>query len=303
MRLHPQARRVIGDVHEDKAQFEPHGPGFDPAALRAYLRDLFTPKELGQDITAMQIGGVDCHVWRPAEACETATPVLVYLHGGGWSMGSSAESVGNCRELGARCGWPVVAVDYALSPENPYPAALNQLDAVFVGLPEAGLGIDPERVVAVGDSAGANLAAGWSVRRRDAGLPGWVLQALVYPCLDLVGETSSRDEFGHGFGLDTTTIRWCIDSYTPDPADRHRPEVSPLRAESLSGLPPTLVATAGYDPLRDEGEAFAERLAEAGVVSVCVRYPNVIHGFANPGWFDSADVLFDQIAGMARRLA
>lgn len=297
--LHPEARAALAEAAERAVHLCPGREGFDLARARAEQQAGAGGGEDVADVSDVELGGVRCRLFRPA----SGVPVCLYLHGGGWTFGSVAEAEPLCRSVANRAGWAVLSVDYRLAPEAPYPAALEDVERVVAALPAraAELGVDAAVVAVAGDSAGANLGAAVSLRARDAGRSPFRLQVLIYPVLDLVDEAPSRLEFAEDFGLDREAARWHIDCYTPDPADRRRPDVSPLRAETVAGLPAALVVTAEYDPLRDEGEAFAARLAEAGVPVVATRYAGMIHGFADPTRFRAAEAVVDQIAGALRR--
>ena len=187
------------------------------------------------------------------------------------------------RFLAANAGVAVLSVDYRLAPEHPFPAAVDDAFAAFRWAVEnAGeLGADPARIAVGGDSAGGNLAAAVSLLARDGGGPAPAMQLLIYPATDAVGGQESRRLFAEGFLLTAADMDWFEEHYLPDAAAAQDPRVSMLRAEDLSGLAPAYVATAGFDPLRDEGEAYAERMREAGVPVALRRHPGLIHGFAN----------------------
>ena len=245
--------------------------------------------------------GIRCRLFAP----KGRAPVVLYLHGGGWSLGSPEECEPFCRVLSVCSGWAVLAPEYRLAPEHPYPAALEDVERVARWLRHhhEELALDASLLALAGDSAGANLATASAVRARDRGEQSYCLQALLCPAVDLVGTFVSREEFGHGFGLDAETMAWSSAAYVPDRADRARPDVSPLRAASLAGLPPAMVATAEHDPLRDEGEAYAARLAEAGIPVVATRHLGTLHFFTDPMRFDAAYALIDQLAALLRRLS
>jgi acetyl esterase len=208
-------------------------------------------------------------------------PGLVYFHGGGWVIGSLETHDATCRELADRTGCVVVSVDYRLAPEHPYPAAAEDCYAAtaWVASNAASLGIDPSRLAVGGDSAGGNLAAVVSLMARDRNGPALRFQLLVYPIADCNFETSSYADNAEGYLLERDAMRWFWDNYVPDPKQRLEPYAAPLRADDLSGLPDALVITAEFDPLRDEGEAYAERLARAGIGATQSRYEGMIHGF------------------------
>ncbi len=210
-------------------------------------------------------------------------PLLVYLHGGGWTIGDLDTHDGPCRFLAAHSGAAVLSVDYRLAPEHPFPAAVEDALAAFGWAAEsaAEIGADPARIAVGGDSAGGNLAAAVSLLARDGGGPRPAMQALVYPVTDAIGGQRSRDLFAAGFLLTKADMDWFERHYLPEPPMFEDPRVSVLRAADHSGLPPAYVATAGFDPLRDEGEAYAERMRAAGVKVALRRHPGLIHGFAN----------------------
>jgi acetyl esterase len=208
-------------------------------------------------------------------------PLLVYFHGGGWVEGSAATHEPSCRLLAHLAGVRVISVDYRLAPEHPYPAAADDALAAYRDArARAGeLGADPARVAVGGDSAGGNLAAVVAQDLRgDPAAPAF--QLLIYPGLDMTRKRPSRLRFGEGFVLTEENMTWYEDQYVPDRSLRGEPRVSPLVAPDVAGLPPAYIATALADPLRDEGEAYAERLRAAGVPVALHRHPQV-HGFFN----------------------
>jgi acetyl esterase/lipase len=210
-------------------------------------------------------------------------PLLVYYHGGGWAIGDLETHDGPCRFLAAHSGAALLAIDYRLAPEHPFPAAAEDAQAAYAWALGQGerLGTAPGRVAVGGDSAGANLAAAVCLMARERDLPAPALQLLIYPVTDAVEEAPSRRAFGEGFLLTRNDMGWFEERYLPPGVDRGDPRVSVLRADDLSGLPPAYVAVAGFDPLRDEGEAYAQRLREAGVRVALRRHPGLVHTFAN----------------------
>jgi acetyl esterase len=207
-------------------------------------------------------------------------PLLVWLHGGGFVVGDLDTHESVCRALCAGAGVHVLSVDYRLAPEHPFPAAVEDATAALGWtLRHAGaLGGDPARVAVGGDSAGGTLATVAARRAVAAGDPRPVLQLLVYPATDRVSQWPSLSRFGEGFLLTRAEIEWFHRSYA-GAADAGHPDLSPLRAPDLSGLPPALVVTAAFDPLRDEGEAYAEALAAEGTPAALHRLPGLVHGF------------------------
>lgn len=208
------------------------------------------------------------------------SPLVVFFHGGGWTVGSPATHDPSCRMLAHDAGVRVLSVDYRLAPEHPFPAAADDAHAAFAWAAEhaAELGADPAAIAVAGDSAGGNLAAVVARRARDAGGPQPAFQALIYPGTDFTGDRPSKAAFGEGFVLTRTRMDWFEAQYVPDPADKRHPDASPLLAPDLTGLAPAYVATAVADPLRDEGAAYADALRAAGVPVALHEHPH-LHGF------------------------
>jgi acetyl esterase len=228
-------------------------------------------------------GTIGARLYVPAPNQQGPPPLLVYFHGGGWVIGDLETHDDPCRFLAAQSGAALLAIDYRLAPEHPFPAAAEDAEAAYGwAVANAGqLGVDQSRIAIGGDSAGANLAAALCLMAREAGDRLPAMQLLIYPVTDAAGESPSRRTFGDGFLLTRNDMDWFEERYLPQGTDRSDPRVSVLRAPDLSGLPPTYIATAGFDPLRDEGEEFAERLREAGVRVALRRHPGLVHTFAN----------------------
>lgn len=209
-------------------------------------------------------------------------PLLVYYHGGGWVIGDLETHDGLCRFLAEHSGCRVLSIDYRLAPEHPFPAAVEDAVAAFAWAAEhaAELGADPARIAVGGDSAGGNLSAAVCLQTRGDG-PQPAMQMLLYPVTDAVGGQASRDVFAEGFLLTRNDMDWFEGHYIPDGCDEGDPRISMMRAPDVSNLPPAYVATAGFDPLRDEGEIYASRMREAGGKVALQRHPGLIHGFAN----------------------
>jgi acetyl esterase len=212
-------------------------------------------------------------------------PAVVYFHGGGWVIGSLDSHDGTCRDLANGAGAVVVSVDYRLAPEHKFPAGPEDAYAAtkWVADNAASLGVDAKRIAIGGDSAGGNLTAVVALMARDRGGPPLVFQVLVYPATDAALDTRSYDENAEGYFLTRKAMEWFWGHYLPTAADGANPYASPLRATSLKALPPALVITAEFDPLRDEGEAYARKLEEAGVHVRLKRYDGMIHGFFGMG--------------------
>jgi acetyl esterase len=285
MPLDPQSRFLLDQL---AARGGPALHELDvPAARQAFeaLR-LPVPGEPVAAVEALRLPGPDGEV--PArlyvpEGAPAASAALVYFHGGGWVIGSPDTHENLCRALANRSGARVVSVDYRLAPEHRWPAAAEDCYAVTCHLAEQGaaLGVDGARLAVAGDSAGGNLAAVVALLARERGGPRLRHQVLLYPVTDHDFERPSYRENGADYFLTTEAMRWFWDHYVPDPGDRDDWRAAPLRAEKLAGLPPATVLTAEYDPLRDEGEAYAERLREAGVPTTLRRYDGQIHGFVS----------------------
>jgi acetyl esterase len=212
-------------------------------------------------------------------------PVLVYLHGGGWVIGDLVAYDATCRALTNAAGCMVVAMEYRLAPEHTFPAAPEDCYAAtrWVAANAAAIGGDPRRIAVGGDSAGGNLTAVVAQMAQDRGGPALVYQLLVYPVTNYGYDTASYRENADGYLLTKDTMVWFWNHYLRSAADGANPLASPLRASDLRGLPPALVLTAEFDPLRDEGEAYAMRLQEAGVSVTVKRYAGMIHGFFSLG--------------------
>jgi acetyl esterase len=212
-----------------------------------------------------------------------AAPLLVYYHGGGWVIGDLDTHDGVCRFLAAAAGVMVLSVDYRLAPEHPFPAAVEDAWAGFAwaAANAAEMGADPARIGVAGDSAGGNLAAVVSLLAKAGGGAMPAMQLLLYPPTDSAGDLPSRNLFSEGFLLTKDDMDTFERHYLPPGTDATDPRVSILLAPDLTGLPPAYVATAGFDPLRDEGEAYALRMREAGVQVALRRHPGLIHSFAN----------------------
>ncbi|MFO1160861.1 MAG: alpha/beta hydrolase [Reyranellaceae bacterium] len=227
-------------------------------------------------------GDLAVRLYRPASAAADAEiPALVFAHGGGWVFGNLDSHDVLCSQLALEAGIAVFAIDYRLAPEARFPGAFDDVVAglQWVAANGASVGIDPSRLAIGGDSAGGNLAAAVALWARDHGGPKLRLQLLAYPVTDAVARAESYRRYADGYGLNAVTMEWFFDHYTPDKATRGDWRVSPLRAASLAGLPPALVVTAGYDPLRDEGRAYAFRLQQEGTLADLVEFGGMLHGF------------------------
>ena len=226
-------------------------------------------------------GAIPVRVYRPSG--EGPFPVLVYYHGGGWVLCDLDTHDNACRTLCAAAQCVAVSVDYRLAPEHKFPAAFDDSYAAFewVAANAARLGADPARMALGGDSAGGNLAAAVALSARDRQGPPINRQLLIYPITTVVSfDTPSYTEFAKGYYLEKVGMEWFRDQYLTTSEDAADPRVSPLEVRDLGGLPPAQIVTAGFDPLRDEGAAYARRLEQAGVAVDYTCYKDTIHGFA-----------------------
>ncbi len=237
-------------------------------------------------------------------------PVIVYYHGGGWTVCDIQTHHALCCSIAKAAECIVISVDYRLGPEHKYPAAVEDAYAAaeWVFARAADFGGDARRVAVGGDSAGGNLATVVCLRARDSFQAGNraafrpVLQALIYPVVDFRFDTASYHQCAEGYLLTRNDMKWFWANYLARAEDGSQPYASPLRAENLGDLPPALVITAEYDPLRDEGEAYATRLSEAGVPVTLIRYEGMIHGFLrHTARFDRARVALHEMAGVLKQ--
>jgi acetyl esterase len=289
--LHPQTRALLDFI---EARQIPPTHTLSVADARAYYRDRRgvtqpAPAEVAQvkDLQANgPHGAIPLRLYRPIGSSDAqALPVLVYFHGGGWTMGDLDTHDVLCRELANGAGCAVVSVDYRLGPEHRFPAAVDDCIAATRWVHEhAGeLGVDPQRLAVGGDSAGGNLAAVVVIAARDEGGPPICFQLLIYPATDMRRTHNSHKVNGEGYLLTKDTLAYFHDHYIDDPVHDLDWRASPLLHADLRRLPPALVLTAGYDPLRDEGLAYSQRLTEAGNRATHVCFERQIHGFIMMG--------------------
>ena len=240
----------------------------------------------GVDVRELSVAGGEgtlaARLYWPGASGLGRPPLVVWLHGGGWALGDLDTHDQPCRYLARYGRQAVLSVAYRLAPEAPFPAAVEDAVAAFEWAAEhaAELGCDPTRVAIGGDSAGGNLAAVVSQLTRDRGGPTPVTQLLVYPATDMTVTYPSERLFGEGFFLTKANMDWFEATYSAE-SSRSDPRMSPLLQPDLSGLPPALVVTADFDPLRDEGELYARQLQQAGVPVQLRRSPGLVHGFLN----------------------
>jgi acetyl esterase len=261
----------------------------DLAAIRAAAGDPEPVAEVVQRHIPGPGGDLLIRLYRPDRP--GPTPALLYFFGGGWTLGTIDTADGICRSLTNTAGCTTVSVGYRLAPEHKFPAAVEDCYAAtrWVAEHAADLGIDPGRLAVGGDSAGGNLAAAVTLLARDRGGPALVHQLLVYPNTDYLADTPSLRENTDPLLFNRTSVGWYWGHYLSAASDGAHPLASPLRATDHSGLPPATVLTAEYDPLRDQGEQYAQVLAAAGVPVELTRYAGMVHGFfAMSGMLDTA---------------
>jgi len=247
-------------------------------------------------------GDIPVRLYTPVAAGGTC-PALIYYHGGGWVIGDLDTHDALCRTLANEAGCKVIAVDYRLAPEHPFPAAFDDSYAAvkWVEANASEIGIDPNRIAVAGDSAGGNLAAAVCQKAKADKTPRIAFQLLIYPVTDAPRGTQSYKDFAEGYFLEAEGMDWFWNHYvTSAGADPKDPRAAPLHAASLAGLPPAYVVTAGFDVLRDEGKAYAEALKKAGVDVEYVNYEGMIHGFFNLQ--GALDVSRDAVKAAAKAL-
>ncbi|AVH60641.1 MULTISPECIES: alpha/beta hydrolase [Streptomyces] len=229
-----------------------------------------------------EVGDVQVRIVKPVDV-EDALPVVLYVHGGGWVLGNAGTHDRLVRELAVGANAAVAFVEYDRSPEAKYPVAIEQAYAAARWITEKGAqeGLDASRMAVAGDSVGGNMAAALTIMAKQRGDVSFVHQSLYYPVTDAAQDTDSYREFADGPFLTAKGMAWFWDCYTADPAQRAEITASPLRADlkDLEGLPPALVIVDENDVLRDEGEAYARKLTQAGVPTVSVRYNGILHDF------------------------
>ena len=262
------------------------------AEARASMDAMVAMMGPGEDVACVEDRTIEAdgqslpvRIYRPEGLGDGPAPTLVFYHGGGFVIGGLMSHDRDCRALANRGQCQVIAVDYRLAPEHPYPAAADDAAAALETIvADAGeLGVDVEHLAVGGDSAGGNLAAGVALHARDVGIP-LRFQLLIYPAVDDDDREMypSRVENASGYMLDQESVEWFTNHYFPEGAPKHW-RALPMLAESHDGVAPALVITAEYDPLRDEGEAYAAKLEAAGVPAKATRYDGLIHGFFGMG--------------------
>jgi acetyl esterase len=299
-KLHPKARAIV-----DQIAALPQLPTLTPVEARGRPVPLEPAPEAVGTVTARAIPGpggpMAVRIYRPKDAIRGA---VVYFHGGGWVVGSLESADASCRALANRSRCVVISVDYRLAPETKFPGAVEDSYAAVRWVAEnaSDLRIDPTKIAVGGASAGGNLAAAAALLAKARGGPKIAFQLLTVPVTELSSKAASHRDFAEGYGLTSADMTWYGTHYVRTPADADEPLASVVRAD-LRGLPPAFVITAECDPLRDDGEAYAEKLKELGIRASYKRYPGMFHGFMSfPRLLPEAAEAFDD-AGKSLREA
>jgi acetyl esterase len=305
MALDPQAKALLDQMQEAGVPpFEQMTVGEARQAAYAFIDLQGAPEDVAS-VAHRFVPGPCCdlpvRIYIPEG--EGPFPGLVYFHGSGWVILNIEVADIAARALTNRTGCVVVAVNYQKAPEHKFPVPFEDAYAATTWVAEhaSELGIDPGRIGVAGDSAGGNLAAAVCLKARDEQGPSLAYQLLIYPVTDYGWDKPSCLENAEGYLLQRETMRWFWGHYLASEADGDNPLVSPLRAPDLSGLPPALIVTAEFDPLRDDGELYGQRLREAGVPVKVSRYDGMIHGFFYmAGVLDQTKNLYDEIGTEVR---
>ena len=310
MPVHPQCQAILDAMAnaDGPTVFDTRDPA-EARRLYAAGTEIFAPPTpVLRSVEDRAVTGDDfdipVRVYTPeTESVPGGLPILVFLHGGGWVFGDIDTHDALCRLLAHQAACLTVSVDYRLAPEYKFPIGLEDCLAAldWVGANASSIGGDPSRLAIGGDSAGGNLAAAACQAVRDKGGPPIIFQLLIYPAVDFTADMTSPRSNGAGYGLSDGAIAWMRECYLNDPFDATDPRASPAMAKDLSGLPPALIQTAEFDPLHDEGLAYAEALRSAGGTAIHINYPGMIHGFMRMGTMvDDAAVAIDDAANALR---
>lgn len=282
---HPEAQAFL-EMYESLGV--PPFEELEPKEVRRMTEEMRANVDVGIDMESVEDrtvdgprGEVSVRVYEPnTDTDDYERPLVLYFHGGGWVIGSVDTHDATCRKLADESGYPVVSVDYALAPEHHFPEGLEDCYAVLEWASEEAPGLNAEGgIVVAGDSAGGNLAAATALLARDRDGPDIDYQLLVYPSTGKADETDAYEENAEGYFLGRDDMEWFRDQYFENQIDRGNVYARPRLANDLSDLPPATVFTAGFDPLRDDGAAYAERLEESGVSVTHHHYEDMVHGF------------------------
>jgi acetyl esterase len=296
--IHPQTLAVLDIMAQMGVSI-----GGNPSDLRALMATF--PRPEGESVGAVvnrtlpgPAGEVPVRIYSPAGVGSGPLPALAWFHGGGWVFGSLDSADFVCRGIANRAGCHVISVDYRLAPEAKFPAAVDDCFAVIKWIADhaADLDVDADRIAVGGDSCGGNLAAVVAQLARAQGGPPLAFQVLVYPITNHSFDTPSYRDYGDGYFLTRDAMLWFWNHYLKEVGDGNCSLASPLRATTLAGLPPAIVITAEFDPLRDEVEAYAARLRADGVTVELVRYDSQIHGFFGNAMIDDGISALDRVS-------
>jgi acetyl esterase len=304
--LHPQVAALLERVARSPLPLYHTVPAHVARRLYSDTRSVLAPPspEVGEARLMVADSAIALRAYRPASAGRDETlPALVYFHGGGWVIGDLDTHDVLCRQLanGARCA--VFSVDYRLAPEHRFPAAVDDCVAAtaYVARNASALKVDASRIAVGGDSAGGNLAAVVALAARESGAPKLCFQLLIYPAVDQTFAFPSLERNGEGYLLTKKSMLYFRGHYLPQESAWTDWRASPLRAKTLAGLPPAYLLTAGFDPLVDEGRAYAERLAKEGVATRYREYPDMVHGFMLfGGVLDTANAAVEECCAALR---
>lgn len=293
--FHPAGARALAAAR--RVGPAPGEPGFDLQAARA-LEDSASSVAgpLGTPGSAARIAGVPCWIETPPAP---TGGVALFIHGGGWVLGTAAAERARCAALAFETAWTIVAVEYSRAPESAFPTALDEITAVAGQLLSGPTAFS--RLAVVGESAGGNLAAAYSYRAAKGGIPRPDVQVLISPVLDVTRLSSARTI--EGIRMTPETLEWCVRAYVPDDADRARPEVSPLQAKSFEGLPPTALVVGEHDFLCADALEYAQKLNTAGIDTLPVVLPGMPHDFGRQTDSWPACAVGDLTASALRRWA
>jgi acetyl esterase len=305
MALDPQCQEVLNSIVEKGSPFDTDNPVESRRIAAATIKPL--PKQdtrfvdIHEGDFSGQGGSIGYRYYRPVGISENGSPCLIYFHGGGMIFGTLDSHDPICRTVAVRASCVVISIDYRLAPENKFPAAVLDAWSAFKGVFASAIsfGIDPHKIAVGGDSAGGNLAAVVSLMARDMAALQPCFQWLIYPNTDMTHPRNAPtggtiEKFSEDYFLTRKALIWIQNQYLNSDKERLDWRASPIKAESLIGVAPAFVQTAGFDPLKDEGSAYAERLKEAGVMTGLVDYPGMIHGFIRAiGLIDVAQTAID----------
>ena len=313
MALDPQCRAMLDAIAENGSPFDHEDPAMAREIMAATTRPVPYPDERFADVHDGHLNGPEGNItfryYRPNDTPEALAPCIIYYHGGGMVFGTIDSHDPICRAIAIAADCVVISIDYRLAPENKFPSAVNDAWTAFIEIRNQfdNFGVDPNRIVVGGDSAGGNLAAVIPLLAKERGLSQPCLQWLVFPVTDWANTKDapaggSIERFAEGYLLTREGIAWIQREYLNSDADRTDWRASPLRYKDLSGLAPAFIQTAGFDPLKDEADAYAARLTRANVKVELINYPGMIHGFMRAiGAVDVAQLAIDEAAVVLKR--